>query len=106
MVTISIIREFRRDERRAPLSPNHIKILKEHYPDLQILVQPSKIRCFNDQKYEQNGALIQEDISKSEFSTIFVQASIQFRSRSSIYPSASSSIPLLQTGGTAGSVSS
>ena len=48
MVTISIIREFRRDERRAPLSPNHIKILKEHYPDLQILVQPSKIRCFND----------------------------------------------------------
>ena len=33
MVTISIIREFRRDERRTPLSPNHIKILKEHYPD-------------------------------------------------------------------------
>ena len=66
MVTISIIREFRRDERRAPLAPNHIKILKEHYPDLQILVQPSKIRCFNDKKYEQNGALIQEDISKSD----------------------------------------
>ena len=66
MVTISIIREFRRDERRTPLSPNHIKILKEHYPDLQILVQPSKIRCFNDKKYEQNGALIQEDISKSD----------------------------------------
>ena len=66
MVTISIIREFRRDERRTPLSPNHIKILKEHYPDLQILVQPAKIRCFNDKKYEQNGALIQEDISHNK----------------------------------------
>ena len=30
------------------------------------MVQPSKIRCFNDKKYEQNGALIQEDISKSD----------------------------------------
>ena len=43
-----------------------VEVVKEHYPDLQNLVQPSKIRCFNNKKYEQNGALIQEDISKSD----------------------------------------
>jgi len=66
MKSISIIREFRKDEKRTPLTPHHIKNLKNKYPQIEILIQPSKTRCFSDKDYEQNGALIKEDISKSD----------------------------------------
>ena len=45
---ISIIREARVDENRAPLSPNQIQTLINKFPNLQVFVQPSKKRCFKD----------------------------------------------------------
>ena len=44
--TISIIKEARADENRTPFTPNQIQTLISDFPDLKILVQPSKNRCF------------------------------------------------------------
>ena len=40
--TISIIKEARADEKRTPFTPNQIQTLISDFPDLKILVQPSK----------------------------------------------------------------
>jgi len=64
--TISIIKEARVDENRTPFVPNQIQTLISNFPDLKILVQPSKNRCFNDEDYSKAGAKIEEDISPSD----------------------------------------
>jgi len=64
--TISIIKESRVDENRTPFVPNQIKILISNFPDLKVLVQPSKNRCFKDEDYSKAGAKIEEDISQSD----------------------------------------
>ena len=61
--TIGIIKESRPDENRAPLVPEHIEKLKSRYPNLNIIVQPSKKRCFSDDEYKSKGAKINEDLS-------------------------------------------
>ena len=61
--TIGVIRESRPDENRTPLVPEHIERLKSKYPNLNILVQPSKNRCFSDDEYRSRGAEINEDLS-------------------------------------------
>ena len=63
MNKIAIIRESRSDDRRTPLVPTHIKQLLSTFPGLNITVQPSKHRCFSDQEYEEQGAIITEDLS-------------------------------------------
>ena len=63
MYKIAIIRESRSDDRRAPLVPAHIKELLSTFSDLSIFVQPSEHRCFSDQEYEEQGAIITEDLS-------------------------------------------
>jgi alanine dehydrogenase len=63
MYKIAVIRESRSDDRRTPLVPTHIKELLSNYTDLGIAVQPSKHRCFSDQAYKEQGAIISEDLS-------------------------------------------
>jgi len=63
---ISIIKEARVDENRTPFVPNQIQTLISNFPDLKILVQPSKNRCFKDEDYFKAGAKIEEDISQSD----------------------------------------
>ena len=64
--TISIIKEARVDEKRTPFIPNQIQTLISNFPNLKILVQPSKNRCFKDEDYSKVGAKIEEDISQSD----------------------------------------
>ena len=63
MYKIAVIRESRSDDRRTPLVPTHIKEILSTYTDLNITIQPSKHRCFLDQEYEEQGAIISEDLS-------------------------------------------
>ena len=63
MNKIAIIRESRTDDSRTPLIPTHIKELSSKFPNISITVQPSKHRCFSDQEYEEQGAIISEDLS-------------------------------------------
>ena len=64
--TISIIREVRIDENRTPFTPRQVQTLIANFPNLNILVQPSKKRCFRDEDYSKAGAKIDEDISHSD----------------------------------------
>ena len=50
-IIISIIRESRADDKRTPLVPRQVKELLSKHPNLKILVQPSKNRCFKDENY-------------------------------------------------------
>ena len=63
--SLGVIRESRADETRAPLSPKHIKRLKETYKDIEIIVQPSNNRCFKDNEYAKVGATLSENLSKT-----------------------------------------
>jgi len=49
-------------EARTPLTPNHVKKLKEEF-DISVLVQPSPIRAFSEEEYEHAGAQVDEDLS-------------------------------------------
>ena len=65
--TISIIREARIDENRTPITPNQAQELIKKFPNLRILVQTSKKRCFKDQEYLKAGAEITDDIGNADF---------------------------------------
>mgnify|MGYP003729081905 CR=1 FL=1 len=62
----SIIKESRVDENRTPFTPDQIQTLSSNFPNLNILVQPSKNRCFKDKDYSKVGAKIEKDISQSD----------------------------------------
>ncbi|MCP4214745.1 MAG: hypothetical protein GY765_08805, partial [bacterium] len=51
-------------ERRVPLIPRDVKILKENY-GIHTIVQPSKIRIFPDEEYAKAGAEINEDLGRA-----------------------------------------
>lgn len=64
-VSLGIRREDKnRWERRAPITPKHVKELKEKY-GIETVVQPSKIRVFSDKEYESSGAQVKEKLSSS-----------------------------------------
>ena len=59
---IGIRREDKNEwERRVPLSPDHVRELTGQ--GIDVLVQPSKIRVFEDNEYTGAGAIVQEDLS-------------------------------------------
>jgi len=63
---IGIIRETKNEwERRAPLVPDDIKDLLKHLP-IKIHVQPSDLRIYNEQQYQQSGAEIRVDLGQAD----------------------------------------
>ncbi len=64
---IGIIRENKIPiDKRAPFSPEQCKQIKQTYPQVQIIVQPSEVRCFQNTEYASAGIPVQEDISDCE----------------------------------------
>ena len=49
-------------ERRVPLTPEHIKELKEKH-NIQTIIQPSTIRIFSNEEYQKNHATIKENLT-------------------------------------------
>jgi alanine dehydrogenase len=49
-------------ERRVPLTPDHIRDLIENF-DIDVIVQPSEIRVYQDIEYESVGASVREDLT-------------------------------------------
>ncbi|MEN8139506.1 MAG: NAD(P)-dependent oxidoreductase [Bacteroidota bacterium] len=61
---IGIIREEKTPaDWRVTFSPKQCEKIVEIYPDIEIIVQTSNIRCFKDSEYEKSGFKVQEDIS-------------------------------------------
>ncbi|MGF1533903.1 MAG: NAD(P)-dependent oxidoreductase [Bernardetiaceae bacterium] len=60
---IGIIREGKRPiDRRVPLTPAQAKKLTSTYPGVEVVVQPSSIRCFLDTDYAALGLPVQDDL--------------------------------------------
>jgi len=66
---IGIRREDKNEwERRVPLVPNDLKELKEKF-GIEAVIQPSNIRFFNDQNYQEAGIEVNENLSQAD--TVF-----------------------------------
>ena len=60
---IGILREGKTPpDKRVPLSPAQCVLVKKLYPDLELVIQPSPIRCFLDSEYARLGLVMQEDL--------------------------------------------
>jgi saccharopine dehydrogenase (NAD+, L-lysine-forming) len=61
---IGILRETKTPpDNRVPLSPKQCRQLEDLYTGLQVLVQPSTFRCFQDEDYEREKIRLNEDLS-------------------------------------------
>lgn len=61
---IGIIRERKNPpDRRVVFTPNRLIKLREKYPQIDIVVEPSKIRVFKDETYRREGFEISENLS-------------------------------------------
>jgi saccharopine dehydrogenase (NAD+, L-lysine-forming) len=64
MIRIGIVREGKMpQDNRTPFSPHQCKEIQTQFANVQFIVQPSPIRCFNDSEYAEQGILLQEDLS-------------------------------------------
>ena len=61
---IGILRENKTPiDKRVPLTPEQCVEVQHKFPDVAITVQPSTIRCFNDNEYVNLGIQLKEDLS-------------------------------------------
>ena len=61
---IGVLREEKSPpDKRVPLTPLICTELLRLYPNLEIVIQPSKIRCYSDEEYLAFGLTLQEDLS-------------------------------------------
>lgn len=48
---------------RVAFTPTHCKHILQKYPNTEITVQPSEIRCYKDEEYTAAGAILSDDVS-------------------------------------------
>ncbi|MBK6281576.1 MAG: alanine dehydrogenase [Draconibacterium sp.] len=61
---IGILRENKTPiDKRVPLTPEQCVEVQDKFPGITVVVQPSKVRCFNDSEYESLGIEIKQDLS-------------------------------------------
>lgn len=61
---LGIIREGKTPpDKRVPLTPSQCVELKKRFPNVEILIQPSEIRSFSDNEYEEQGLILSNDLS-------------------------------------------
>ncbi len=64
---IGVIRETKNPpDRRVPLTPKQCSELEKKYPELDIIVEPSPMRCYSDDEYRSAGVNISGDLSECE----------------------------------------
>jgi alanine dehydrogenase len=60
---IGVLRETKiPPDKRVALPPEQILKLLEEYPELEIIVQPSELRCFNDEEFSNQGIIVDDDL--------------------------------------------
>jgi alanine dehydrogenase len=63
-IKIGVLREEKSPpDMRVPLTPLICSDLMRKHPNVEIVVQPSSIRCYNDKEYTSFGVSLQEDLS-------------------------------------------
>ncbi|HBH22512.1 MAG TPA: alanine dehydrogenase [Cytophagales bacterium] len=63
-LNVGVIREDKLPvDARTPLTPDQIAFLKEQYPNINVKVQSSSVRCFGDEEYKKLRIDVVEDLS-------------------------------------------
>ncbi|NDK56955.1 NAD(P)-dependent oxidoreductase [Pontibacter fetidus] len=63
-VKVGIIKEGKIPvDKRVPLTPKKCMEAMHEFSDLEVIVQPSEVRCFSDQEYVELGVNLQQDLS-------------------------------------------
>lgn len=63
-IKVGILRETKNPpDKRVPLSPDACKEMLKRFPDIELEVQSSDIRCFTDDEYRKKGFTVKDDIS-------------------------------------------
>ena len=63
-IKIGVLREQKSPpDMRVPLTPLICAELTKQYPNLEIYIQPSPIRCYSDTEYTAFGVTLKEDLS-------------------------------------------
>jgi len=66
-MVIGILRETKNPpDRRVAITPEVALKIKNNYPQINIIVQPSEIRAFSDNEYEQKGIKLSNDLSSCD----------------------------------------
>lgn len=61
---LGIIREGKTPpDNRVPLTPEQCMEVQKKFPNVEVVVQPSTVRCFSDNDYKKTGIKVQEDLS-------------------------------------------
>jgi saccharopine dehydrogenase (NAD+, L-lysine-forming) len=64
MIRIGLIRERKKlVDDRAPFTPAQCAYIKANYPSVEIVVEPSPVRCYKDAAYTAAGITVTEDLS-------------------------------------------
>jgi len=64
---VGIVREGKvPPDKRVPLTPDQCIEVMKNFPNVEIIVQPSPIRCFMDNEYSEKGIMLQEDLSNCD----------------------------------------
>lgn len=64
---IGILRETKiPPDRRVPLTPTQIRKLKDRFGTLEIIIQPSEIRCFSDAEYLDAGVMLEDNLNECD----------------------------------------
>lgn len=60
---IGILRENKTPiDKRVPLTPDQCAEVQQRFPHVEVIVQPSMVRCFSDEEYRQAGITLSEDL--------------------------------------------
>lgn len=63
IICIGILKETKfPPDRRVPFSPGQIRMLKDRFPMAVFCLQPSEVRCFTDNEYEDSGVILKNDL--------------------------------------------
>lgn len=63
-IKIGLLKETKTPpDKRAALTPTTVKQLQDSFPNVEICIQPSEIRCFKDEEYLEKGFTLKNDLT-------------------------------------------
>ncbi len=63
-VKVGILRETKNPpDKRVPVTPSQVVKLAERFPNVEVYIQPSDIRCYTDEEYQYLDLNLKEDLS-------------------------------------------
>jgi len=63
-IKLGVLRETKNPpDKRVPITPSQVVKLTERFPDVDVFIQPSDIRCYTDEEYQYLELNLTEDLN-------------------------------------------